>query len=66
MTDYPLRHAGYYVLLDMKAPAVLVELGYMSNILDARRLTLAEFRTEAVTRAIDSYFEYFDDLVSTE
>lgn len=69
MTDYPLRHAGYYVLLDMKAPAVLVELGYLSNILDARRLTSPEFRTEAaeaITRAIDSYFEYFDDLVSTE
>ena len=69
MTDYPLRHAGYYVLLDMKAPAVLVELGYLSNILDARRLTSPEFRTEAaeaITRAIDSYFEYVDDLVSTE
>ena len=69
MTDYPLRHAGYYVLLDMKAPAVLVELGYLSNILDARRLTSPEFRTEAaeaITRAIDSYFEYVDALVSTE
>ena len=69
MTDYPLRHADYYVLFDMKAPAVLVELGYPSNILDARRSTSPEFRTEAaetITRAIDSYFEYFDDLVSTE
>ncbi len=69
MVDYPLRSAGYYVLLDLKAPAVLVELGYLTNILDARRLVSAESRSEAaqaIVRAIDSYFEYFDKLVSTE
>ena len=69
MVDYPLRNASYYVLLDLKAPAVLVELGYLTNILDARRLISSESRSqaaEAITRAIKSYFEYYDTLGSTE
>lgn len=69
MVDYPLRNASYYVLLDLKAPAVLVELGYITNILDARRLSTAESRTEAaeaITRAIDGYFAYYDQSLSRD
>lgn len=69
MVDYPLRNASYYVLLDLKAPAVLVELGYITNILDARRLSAPESRTEAadaITRAIDGYFAYYDQSLARE
>ena len=54
------RRAGYYVLLAPDVPAVLLELGFISNAADERRLNQAseqEKIVKGVTRAINSYFD---------
>lgn len=57
------RNAGFYVLLAPDVPAVLLELGFLTNADDARRLQSDAGRrasTEAVKRAIDAYFDRQD------
>ncbi len=52
------RRAGYYVLLAPDVPAVLLELGYLSNREDEKRLKTKAYRdkiTSGVERAIDAY-----------
>lgn len=52
------RRAGYYVLLAPDVPAVLLELGYLSNSQDEKRLKTKSYRdkiTLSVERAIDKY-----------
>ena len=52
------RRAGYYVLLAPDVPAVLLELGFLSNPEDERLLKTQAHRTKlvkAVERAIDTY-----------
>ena len=52
------RRAGYYVLLAPDVPAVLLELGFLSNAQDEALLKTAKHRTKIVTsveRAIDRY-----------
>ena len=52
------RRAGYYVLLAPDVPAVLLELGFLSNSEDEKRLNSAVHRGKtlaAVERAIDRY-----------
>jgi len=52
------RRAGYYVLLAPDVPAVLLELGYLSNKEDEKRLKTKKYRdkiTSGVERAIDTY-----------
>ena len=52
------RRAGYYVLLAPDVPAVLLELGYLSNSEDEKRLKTKKHRdkiTSGVERAIDIY-----------
>lgn len=52
------RRAGYYVLLAPDVPAVLLELGYLSNAVDEKRLKTKAYRdkiTSSVDRAIDAY-----------
>lgn len=53
------RRAGYYVLLAPDVPAVLVELGFLSNARDARRLQDVAHQGEiadALARAVTAYF----------
>jgi N-acetylmuramoyl-L-alanine amidase len=57
------RNAGYYVLLAPDVPAVLVELGFVTNADDAKRLQSEKGRMAAVTAiasAIDAYFTQQD------
>ena len=52
------RRAGYYVLLAPDVPAVLLELGFLSNVKDEKLLRTKAHRTKllsAVERAIDKY-----------
>lgn len=52
------RRAGYYVLLAPDVPAILLELGYLSNKEDEKRLKTRAYRdkiTAGVERAIDAY-----------
>lgn len=53
------RRAGYYVLLAPDVPAVLLELGFISNAEDEKRLNRVseqEKIVSAVVRAINGYF----------
>jgi N-acetylmuramoyl-L-alanine amidase len=52
------RRAGYYVLLAPDVPAVLLELGFLSNPIDEKRLKTKRYRdkiTSSVEQAIDAY-----------
>ena len=52
------RRAGYYVLLAPDVPAVLLELGFLSNAQDEKLLLNKKHRTKilaSVERAIDTY-----------
>ena len=52
------RRAGYYVLLAPDVPAVLLELGFLSNAQDEKLLKTSKHRTKiltAVERSIDIY-----------
>ena len=54
------RRAGYFVLLAPDVPAVLLELGYLSNVDDETLLNKASHRKKmmtSVTTAINSYFK---------
>ena len=53
------RRAGYYVLLAPDVPAVLLELGFLSNVEDEKLLKTKAHRVKlmkAVRRAVDDYF----------
>lgn len=53
------RRAGYYVLLAPDVPAVLLEMGFISNKQDEKLLNSAAHRKKlmkSVTAAIDTYF----------
>lgn len=57
------RSAGFYVLLAPDVPAVLLELGFLTNSADAKRLQSAKGReaaAEAIKQAIDTYFDRQD------
>lgn len=54
------RRAGYYVLLAPDVPAVLLELGFISNPEDEKLLKSSAHRRKvmlSVTRAINQYFD---------
>jgi N-acetylmuramoyl-L-alanine amidase len=56
----PHREENFYVLLDSQVPAVLLEMGFMTNARDEQLLLSPAFRErqmEAVADAIDSYFQ---------
>jgi N-acetylmuramoyl-L-alanine amidase len=53
------RRAGYFVLLAPDVPAVLLELGFLSNATDEKLLNKASHRQKlmrSVVRSIDQYF----------
>jgi len=54
------RRAGYFVLLAPDVPAVLLEMGFLSNRQDEKLLNSAEHRKKvlkSVTRSINKYFD---------
>lgn len=56
----PHRRKGFYVLLGPDVPAVLLEMGFMTNDQDAAMLTSESKRrklVQGVAAAIDSFFE---------
>ncbi len=62
------RQKNLFVLLAPDVPAVLVEIGFLTNKADAKRLKSARGRrksAEALKRAIDAYFDRQDLLLAT-
>ena len=56
----PHRKKGFYVLLSPDVPAVLLEMGFITNDQDASMLVSESKRkklVEGVAHAIDSFFE---------
>ena len=54
------RRAGYFVLLAPDVPAILLELGFLSNAQDEKLLNSRSHRKKvlrSVTRSINSYFD---------
>jgi N-acetylmuramoyl-L-alanine amidase len=59
MRRQPNRSAGFRVIKTAKMPSVLIELAYVSNRRDARRLTSEKWRNEvssSIVKAVDDYF----------
>ncbi|MEL6375450.1 MAG: N-acetylmuramoyl-L-alanine amidase [Pseudomonadota bacterium] len=55
----PMRSAAFHVLKQTHTPSVLVELGYISNRLDARNLVSPRWQKRvaaAIRAAVDEYF----------
>ncbi len=56
---FPLRRADFFVLQSPDVPAILLELGFLSNETDAQNLTSQTWRkraVDAVSLGISSYF----------
>jgi N-acetylmuramoyl-L-alanine amidase len=56
--DRGVRHARFYVLRDIKIPAVLVEGGFLSDQLDGTRIATRQYRQQlgrAIAQAVTSY-----------
>jgi N-acetylmuramoyl-L-alanine amidase len=59
MEEQPVLGKKYYVLRNTKCPAVIVELGFISNKSDRKLLNNSHHQTklaEAITQAIEQYF----------
>lgn len=54
------RRAGYYVLLAPDVPAVLLELGFLSNASDEKLLRTASHRKKMMKSVTDAINHYFD------
>jgi len=59
----PHRQRGFYVLLDSQTPAVLVEMGFLTNSQDEANLGSASYRRRLmtqITETVDAYFARLD------
>ncbi len=62
----PHRHAGFAVLKSPSVPAVLLEMGYLSNRTEEAQLQKASYRqklSEALVRAVNKYFSEYDSAI---
>ncbi|MEL6324846.1 MAG: N-acetylmuramoyl-L-alanine amidase, partial [Pseudomonadota bacterium] len=61
------RNGNFFVLLAPDVPAVLLEMGFLTNLSDARRLSSEQGRRRvmaAVARSIDAYFDQAELLMA--
>jgi N-acetylmuramoyl-L-alanine amidase len=57
-TDHGVREAPFYVLMGAKMPAILVELGYITNPRNAALLSSDQFLTSMARGLVDGIAEY--------
>jgi N-acetylmuramoyl-L-alanine amidase len=60
VTQTSHRRAGFFVLLSPRVPAVLLEMGFMTNPEDAARLADPAFRSRQMSSAARAISAYFD------
>jgi N-acetylmuramoyl-L-alanine amidase len=58
------RHAPFYVLMGAKMPAVLVEMGYLSNKDDAANLSSAKYRRRIAEGIVQGLLQYKKNIES--
>ncbi len=58
----PNRKAGFVVLKASDVPSVLVEMGFMSNRADERKLQTNKFKRRLAEAFMDSFDKYFDEM----
>ncbi len=58
--DRGVQHGNYLVLRENQQPAVLVELGFLSNFNEERVLTTNQFREQAALGLYTGIINYFD------
>jgi N-acetylmuramoyl-L-alanine amidase len=56
----PERSAGFIVLTAPDVPSVLLELGYLSNVKDAKSLVSPEWRDATTSRVVAAINAFFD------
>jgi N-acetylmuramoyl-L-alanine amidase len=57
-SDHGVREAPFYVLMGAKMPAILVEMGYITNANDAARLSSDAYLTNMSKGLVDGIAEY--------
>jgi N-acetylmuramoyl-L-alanine amidase len=60
LNSFGVDTANYHVLTDTRGPAVLVELGYLSNRSEAALLRSASFQDHLAQAVADGISDYFD------
>lgn len=62
--DRGVQHGNYLVLRENRQPAILVELGFLSNFNEERVLTTNQFREQAALGLYNGLINYFDAQLS--
>ncbi|MEH7239289.1 N-acetylmuramoyl-L-alanine amidase family protein [Bacillus sp. JJ1562] len=57
--DRGVSYGDYYVLSENKVPAVLLELGYISNAEDEANIITPAFQTKVATGIVEGIIDYF-------
>ncbi|WP_256941098.1 N-acetylmuramoyl-L-alanine amidase [Bacillus sp. EAC] len=59
--DRGVSFGDYYVLRENTRPAILLELGYISNSTDEARMTSEEFQTNTTNSIVDGIIDFLKD-----
>ncbi|WP_213422878.1 N-acetylmuramoyl-L-alanine amidase [Bhargavaea massiliensis] len=60
LKDRGVQKGNYLVLRDNRQPSILVELGFLSNLSEERRVTNPEYREQATDGIYKGIIKYFD------
>jgi N-acetylmuramoyl-L-alanine amidase len=60
LNSFGVQTANYTVLTDTRGPAVLVEMGYLSNRSEAALLRSSSFQDRLAEAIADGISDYFD------